>query len=105
MSVTFDTLRFVERLEAAGFPHSQAKATAEAFAEATSQELVTRDYLDSRLASLEGKFDSRFAGLETKMVEKIAEAKTDTIKWIVSLIGFQTLVILGGLVALIRLLH
>ncbi len=32
----------MEKLEAAGVPHAQAKATAEAFAEATSQELATK---------------------------------------------------------------
>jgi hypothetical protein len=42
VSVTFDTLKFVEKLEAGGFTHTQAKAAAEAFAEATSQELATK---------------------------------------------------------------
>lgn len=45
MSVAFDTLKFVEKLEAGGFSHSQAKAAAEAFAEATSQELATKSDL------------------------------------------------------------
>jgi hypothetical protein len=42
-SVPFDTLKFVEKLEAGGFTHAQAKAAAEAFAEATSQELATKN--------------------------------------------------------------
>jgi hypothetical protein len=33
-AVTFDTLKFVERLEAGGFSHEQAKAAAQAFADA-----------------------------------------------------------------------
>jgi len=41
-SVPFDTLKFVEKLEAGGFTHAQAKAAAEAFAEATTQELATK---------------------------------------------------------------
>jgi hypothetical protein len=45
MSVAFDTLKFVEKLEAGGFTHAQAKAAAEAFAEATSQELATKSDL------------------------------------------------------------
>ncbi|MBY6243703.1 CCDC90 family protein [Methylosinus sp. Sm6] len=45
MSVAFDTLKFVEKLEAGGFTHEQAKAAAEAFAEATSQELATKSDL------------------------------------------------------------
>lgn len=39
-SVPFDTLKFVERLEAGGF--TQAKAAAKAFAAATAQELATK---------------------------------------------------------------
>ena len=42
MATTFDTLKFVEHLEAGGFTHQQAKATAEAFAEAANQELATK---------------------------------------------------------------
>jgi hypothetical protein len=42
VSVTFDTRKFVEKLESGGFTHEQAKAAAEAFAEATSQELATK---------------------------------------------------------------
>lgn len=41
-SVPFDTLKFVEKLQAGGFTHAQAKAAAEAFAEATGQELATK---------------------------------------------------------------
>ncbi|MFN3077154.1 MAG: DUF1640 domain-containing protein [Alphaproteobacteria bacterium] len=42
VAIPFDTLKFVEKLEAGGFTHAQAKAAAEAFAEATSQELATK---------------------------------------------------------------
>jgi hypothetical protein len=52
MSVAFDTLKFVEKLEAGGFTHAQAKAAAEAFAEATSQELVTKSDLKEAIAEL-----------------------------------------------------
>jgi hypothetical protein len=52
MSVAFDTLKFVEKLEAGGFTHAQAKAAAEAFAEATSQELVTKSDLKEAIAAL-----------------------------------------------------
>ena len=41
-TIAFDTLKFVEKLEAGGFTHAQAKAAAEAFAEATAQELATK---------------------------------------------------------------
>jgi len=36
-SVTFDTLKFVEKLKTSGMPDAEAKAIAEAFREARSQ--------------------------------------------------------------------
>jgi len=51
-TVTFDTLKFVERLEAGGFNHEQAKAAAEAFSLATSQELVTKHDLREEAAPI-----------------------------------------------------
>jgi hypothetical protein len=41
-AIPFDTLKFVEKLESGGFTHQQAKTAAEAFADATSQELATK---------------------------------------------------------------
>jgi hypothetical protein len=44
-TITFDTLKFVEKLEKAGVPREQAKAEAEALAEVLdsgAQELVTK---------------------------------------------------------------
>ena len=45
MTVAFDTLRFSEKLIAGGFEAPQAKAIAEAFADATGQELATKSDL------------------------------------------------------------
>ena len=75
-TITFDTLKFVEKLEAGGFSHTQAKAAAEAFAEATSQELAS-------------KGDVRDA---------INEAKIEIIKWIVGLALAQMTLIAGILI-------
>jgi hypothetical protein len=47
-AVVFDTLKFVEKLEAAGVSHAQAKATAEA----TGQELVTKSDLAAAKADI-----------------------------------------------------
>jgi hypothetical protein len=41
-TVTFDTLKFVERLRAAGVPELQAKAQIEALGEATALTLATK---------------------------------------------------------------
>ena len=51
-SVVVDTLKLARRLEAAGFPAKQAADTAEAIAEAIGESVVTREYLDLRLAQL-----------------------------------------------------
>ena len=72
-AVPFDTLRFARKLE-----------TAEALAEAlATTDLVTRDYLDAKLADLKAK----------------------TMKWMIGALGLQTLAILGGVVALIKLIR
>lgn len=66
MTVAFDTLKFVEKLEAGGFTHTQAKAVAEAFAEATSQELAIKtDILAVRsdIRELELRMTVKLGGL------------------------------------------
>ncbi len=52
-SVTFDTLKFVEKLKASGMPDAEAKAIAEALRDAQSDaELVTKKDLQIELAPL-----------------------------------------------------
>jgi hypothetical protein len=55
--VAVDTLKLARRLEAAGFPAKQAD-TAEAIAEAIGDSVVTREYLDLRLAELKASLGS-----------------------------------------------
>jgi hypothetical protein len=100
-AVAFDTLKFVEKLEAAGVPHAQAKATVEAFAEATSQELATK----ADLAVLKTDLESKIEKAELRLEAKIEATKAEIIKWLFGTIGFQTLVILGAVIALARLAH
>ncbi len=73
-TVTFDTLKFVERLKAAGVPEAQAKAEAEALA------LAFSEAMDLQLAS---KID----------IHRI-ERELLVIKWMIGLV-------LSGIVALI----
>jgi hypothetical protein len=57
---TFDTLKYVRRLEKAGVSTEQAEAQAEVLTEAFNvnlEELVTKDYLAARLAELKADFD------------------------------------------------
>lgn len=80
-TVTFDTLKFVERLKAAGVSELQAKAMAEAqvevFSEATSNTLATKQDI---------------VRLELKLTEHDGEFKL--IRWMMGLL-------LGGVAALV----
>ena len=85
VTVTFDTLKFVERLKAAGVPEEQAKAEAEALrealAETASNVLATKD--DIRRVEL-----------------LIAETTADLIKWMAGLLLAQAALV----AALVKLL-
>jgi hypothetical protein len=65
-AVTFDTLKFVEKLKSAGVPEEQAKAMSEAFRDATGEaELATkRDLKDTelKLEACIDKLDTRIGG-------------------------------------------
>ncbi len=77
-TVTFDTLKFAKTLERGGIPQAQAEALAEAFRDATSEELVTKDYLSAT----------------------ISDAKNDIIKWVAGMMIAQA----GLIAALVKLL-
>ena len=77
-SVAFDALAYVRKVVAAGVPREQAEAQADAMKEAfehNAETLVTREYLDTRLASLESKFDKRFAELRLEFHEDMGELR------------------------------
>ncbi len=61
---TFDTLKFVRRLEQVGVPSEQAEAQAEVLTEAFNvnlEELVTKDFLAAEFAKERAYIDTRFA--------------------------------------------
>jgi hypothetical protein len=94
-SVAFDTLKLAQRLEAAGFPSKQAQDMASAIAETIVETVVTREYLDLRIGEVRGEISD--------VRREIAEAKADLVKWVVGAVGLQTLTILGGVAALLKL--
>jgi hypothetical protein len=94
-SVAFDPLKLTQRLEAAGFPATQASDMASAISDTIGDVVVTREYLDLRLGELR-------AVMSTKA--DLAEAKGELLKWMFGAVGLQTLAILGGVAALFRLL-
>ncbi len=52
-SVPSDTLKLATSLEKTGFNAEQAKGAASALAEALSDEMVTKSYLDNRIKDLQ----------------------------------------------------
>lgn len=83
-AVAFETLRFVRTLrEKAKLPSEQAEGLADAMAEALQGDLVTKSDLRAELA----------------------ETRSEIIRWVAGLIGFQTLAILGAVLAFVRVLH
>ena len=69
-AIAFDTLKFARRLIEVGVPDRQAEVQAELMAEAlllNIDSVVTKDYLNARLAEQDVKFDARFAILDSKI--------------------------------------
>ncbi|MEO5375590.1 MAG: CCDC90 family protein [Alphaproteobacteria bacterium] len=89
MAIPFDTLKFVERLEAGGFTHSQAKAAAEAFAEATSQELATKAdiaALKGDIARLEATMKADMREQELRMTIKLGTLQAVLVAMVAALV-------------------
>jgi hypothetical protein len=85
-ALAFDTLKFVEKLESGGFSREQAKAAAQAFADATGEQLATKTDLQQLSLQLDTKFES---------------TKTDILRWM-----FVSQLPLGGFMfAAVRLIH
>lgn len=86
-ALIFDTLRLSRTLREKGhFSTEQAEALAEALGDAAQGDLVTK----ADLVHLATKAD-------------LAETKASILQWVIGAIGFQTVVILGALIALARL--
>jgi hypothetical protein len=65
-TLTFDTLKFANKLKAAGLPPDQAEAQAEALAEVIElniQDLVTKDDLAASLKDLEQRLIIKLGGM------------------------------------------
>lgn len=84
-TITFDTLKFVEKLKAAGVPEAQAKAEAEALVSALSEAM------DSQLST---KADINRLERELKVDINRLDRELLVLKWMTGLV-------LGGIVALV----
>jgi ABC-type phosphate transport system auxiliary subunit len=73
---TFDTLKYVRRLQEAGMPVDQAEIQAEVLTEAFNvnlESLVTKDYLAAQMAEQRAYMDTRFAEQDAKFDKRFAE--------------------------------
>ena len=85
-ALTFDTHKFIRKLEQAGFDTRQAEAVAEAFREASGEaEVTTRRDLRE---------------MELRLEARIADIKFDLVKWIAGMLLAQA----GLVAALVKLL-
>jgi len=81
-TITFDTLKFVEKLKSAGIPEEQAKAISEAFRDASGDaDLATK----RDIRELELKIETRFEQIKGELT---------LMKWMLG-------ILLGGIIALI----
>jgi hypothetical protein len=74
-AVAFDTLKFAEKLQSGGFTPEQSKVVSYAFAEATGEQLVTRQVLKDELAPIEQKI----ANLKQEIT--LVKADVAVLKW------------------------
>ena len=74
-TITFDTLKFVRTLKAAGVPELQAEAFSEAFKEAQNEsELATKRDIDELRRDIDARFskvDAQFVQLEQRLIIKL----------------------------------
>jgi hypothetical protein len=84
--VALDTLEMAKELKAAGFSDQQAEAV-------------------TRLVHRAHDVDLSNVATKAELKAELAETKAEIIKWMFGTIGFQTLIILGAVIALARLLQ
>lgn len=97
-AVAFDTLRFVRTLrDKAKMSSEQAEGLADAIAEAIQNDLPTKTDIAAVRTDIEA--------LRLANEADLAETKAEIVKWMIGSIGFQALVIVGGVVALARGFH
>jgi hypothetical protein len=109
--LAFDSLAYARRLEAAGFTREQAEALAAEQAKLLDERLATKTDLEQTRAMLSRDIEDTRASLSRDIEAlrlsakaDLAETRADILKWVVGTIGLQTVVILGAVIALARVL-
>jgi hypothetical protein len=94
-AITFDTLKYANRLKAAGMSPTLAEAEAEALSEVL--EINLKDFATKQdLAELEQRLD-------LKLDAKLADTKAELIRWVVGAGFLQTALIVGVLLKVAHL--
>jgi hypothetical protein len=101
LAVLFDTLKLSQQLEQAGMPLRQAQRVATALADTIIGDLVTREYLDLRLAETEARLRTEITGLRGEM----GNLRSEMIKWIIGTGAVAALPIISLLVTILLKLH
>ena len=96
-AIAFDTLKYARRLIEAGVPEQQAQAQAEGMAEAflvNIDALVTRDYLDARLAEQDARIETRFGVTNSRIagLEQTIEGQFRLVYWMLAVITASTVI-------------
>jgi hypothetical protein len=89
-------------------PVAQARGTAAALAETMTGGVATAtDVAAARAEVREGEVRLRgeIRESESRLRIEIAELRSEILKWVIGAIGFQTVIIIGAVAGLIRLLH
>lgn len=88
-AITFDTLKFANKLKAAGVPPEHAEAEAEALAEILEvnlKDLATKEDLRQMEERLTARFDA-----------KISDSKADLIRWVLG-VGVLQITLIAALI-------
>jgi hypothetical protein len=108
----FDTHAFVKRLTAAGMPEAQAEVLADEQVRLIDDRLATKEDIAKLqaattvdIAKLQAATKTDLREMELKIDAKIESVKSEIIRWMFGTIGFQTIVVVGAVVALARLAH
>ncbi len=121
IAVAFDTHAFVKRLTSVGMPEAQAEVLADEQVRLIDERLATKAdiaklevELKTDIARLESATKTDIARLEAgakrdireaelRLEAKIDASKSETVKWMIGSMGFQTIVILGAVFGLVHL--
>jgi hypothetical protein len=106
--VSLDTLAIARKLQAAGFSDVQADAVTGVIRDSRESDLttlVTRSDLSLEIALVRSDLRVDIALVRSDLRTEIADTRYEILTWVLSAIGFQTIVVVGAVVALTKGLH